>query len=237
MRWRVVASVLVSVAALGACTRSPALDPAPQGEPEFSVRQLPPSPSPLRVEVRAGEVHALIPADWDARPLPQARFPQEGFVASPRLSDWEDQAGAVRGMEAFWVDVTRLPIPSDYYYLVARGPAMSSLVANKNCHSTNRKVLADHPPELTGHGFSPGDYVVSATGTCQTHGRPTRWTYIVAAPGFGPAREVGLPSSGLYVVLAVVSGKRANALLHQIIQAARFGEVPISKIVAAVRTA
>jgi len=236
MRWRLVASVLIATSmSLTACTRGPSTVSAPT-PPEFSVRQLPPSPSPLRLEVQAGQVEALIPADWDVRPLSAARYPQEGFVASPQLSQWEGEAGVVRGMEAFWVDITRLRIPSDYYYLVARGPAVSSLAANKNCHPTGQQVLVDHPPELTGRHFSPGDYVVSATGTCRTRGQPTRWAYIVAAPGFGPVREVGLRSSGLYVVLAVVSGKRAGALLQQILQAARFGNVPITQIVAVART-
>jgi hypothetical protein len=203
---------------------------------EFSVRHLPPSPSPLRLEVQAGQVQALVPADWDVRPIPAARYPEEGFVASPQLSEWERQAGVVRGMEAFWVDITRLQIPSDYYYLVARGPAVSSLSSNKHCHPTGQQVLADHPPELTGRHFSAGDYVISATGTCRSQGQDTRWAYIVAAPGFGPVREVGLPSSGLYVVLAVVSGKRADALLDQMLRAARFGNVSITQIVAVART-
>ena len=236
MRWRLVASVLIAMfLSLTACTKAPGTVSAPAPQ-EFSVRQLPPSPSPLRLEVQAGQVEALIPADWEVRPLDATRYPQEGFVASPQLSQWEGEAGVVRGMEAFWVDITRLSIPSDYYYLVARGPAVSSLAANKNCHPTGQQVLADHPPELTGRHFSPGDYVVSATGTCRTNGQPTRWAYIVAAPGFGPVREVGLPSSGLYVVLAVVSGKRADALLQQMLQAARFGNVPITQIVAVART-
>jgi hypothetical protein len=139
-------------------------------------------------------------------------------------------------MEAFWVDVTTLHISSDYYYVVAKGPAMSSIVANKNCHFTDQEILADNPPELTGLTFSPGDYVVSAKGTCRGDGALTRWAYIVAAPGFGPVRSVGLPSSGLYVVLAVVSGRRAGQLLDQMIDGARFANVSITQIVAAART-
>jgi len=237
MRTRIAASMLVM--ALSACSgvSSPPRHDVPETLPEFSIRQLPASPSPLRVEVQAGDVQGLIPEDWQAQPLPQTRYPQQGFIASPSLADWDTGAGIVRGMEAFWVDVGKLQIPSDYYYLVARGPAIASLAGNSACHPAKDEVFVDHPPDLTGHRFSPSDYVESATGMCKVQGQRTRWAYIVAAPGFGPAREVGLPSSGLYVVLAVVSGKRANALLHQIIQAARFGEVPISKIVAAVRTA
>ena len=134
------------------------------------------------------------------------------------------------------MDVTGLHISSDYYYVVAKGPAMSSLVANKNCHSTAQEILADNPPRLTGPGFSPGDYVVSARGTCRSEGQATMWAYIIAAPGFGPVRQVGLPSSGLYVVLAVVSGRRAGALLEQMIDGARFANVSIIQIVAAARS-
>jgi hypothetical protein len=237
MRWRFAASALIAaVTSLSACTGSPSTVATHDTPPEFSVRRLPPSPSPLRLEVQSGEVEALVPADWDVQPISRARYPQEGFVASPQLSKWERGAGVVRGMEAFWVDITRLRIPSDYYYLVARGPAVSSLAGNKNCHPTGEQVLADHPPELTGRHFSPGDYVISAKGTCHSQGQATSWAYIVAAPGFGPVREVGLPSSGLYVVLAVVSGRRADALLQQMLQAARFGNVPITQIVAVART-
>lgn len=238
MRWRVAGSVVVIAAtALSACTRAvPSSPSTAPDEPEFSVHHLPPSPSPLSVEVRSGAVQGLIPGDWTAEPLPEARYPEQGFVASPQLEDWEGGAGLVRGMEAFWVDVSSLHVASDLFYVVARGPAMSSIVSNKACHSTGQEVLANHPPELTGWGFSPGDYVVSARGTCRTDGTPTKWAFIVAAPGFGPEREVGLPTSGLYVVLAVVSGKRAGALLQEMIDGARFANVSISQIVAAART-
>jgi hypothetical protein len=237
MRSRLAASVLVTaVTALSACSRVGLPTAASAPEPEFSVHQLPPSPSPLGWEVQSGQVQGLIPSGWQAEPLPPARFPQQGFVASPQLEDWEAGAGGIRGMEAFWVDVTSLHISSDYYYVVAKGPALAALVGNKNCHPTDREVLADHPPEFTGLEFSPGDYVVTARGTCRGEGGPTKWAYIVAAPGFGPVRQVGLPSSGLYVVLAVMSGKRAGALLDEMIDGARFANVSITQIVAAART-
>jgi hypothetical protein len=237
MRSRAAASVVVmAVTALSACTRAPLPSPPPDAGPEFSVHQLPPSPSPLGWEVQAGQVQGLIPSGWQAEPLPQTRFPQQGFVASPQLADWDAGAGAIRGMEAFWVDITSLHISSDYYYIVAKGPAMSSLFSNKHCHSTAREVLVDDPPQVTGPGFSPGDYVVSAKGTCRSEGSSTHWAYIVVAPGFGPVRQVGLPSSGLYVVLAVVSGKGAGDLLQGMIDGARFANVSITQIVAVART-
>ena len=102
MRWRFAASALIAaVTSLSACTGSPGTVATHDTLPEFSVRRLPPSPSPLRLEVQAGEVEGLIPADWDVQPISMARYPQQGFVASPQLSKWERGAGVVRGMEAF----------------------------------------------------------------------------------------------------------------------------------------
>jgi hypothetical protein len=60
-----------------------------------------------------------------------------------------------------------------------------------------------------------------------------QWAYIVAAPGFGPVRQVGLPTSGLYVVVAVVSGPNARRLLKEMLEGAQFGGTPISQIVRA----
>jgi hypothetical protein len=234
MRARTVVSF--TAVALTACGSVPSLSEAPASRPVFSVHQLPPSPSPLRIEVQAGSVQALIPNGWTAQPLPVSRYPQEGFVASPQLDLWERGAGAVGGMEAFWIDVAKLQIPSDYYYMVAQGPAMAALAANKNCRSATEEIYIDHPPDFTGRRFSPGDYVMSATGTCRTQGKPTRWAYVVAAPGFGPMRRMGIPTSGLYVVIAVVPGKRAGQLLKQILEAARFGDTSISDFLQAART-
>ena len=91
----------------------------------------------------------------------------------------------------------------------------------------------DRSPDLTGQTFSPSDYVVSASGSCQAGGRPTHWAYVVAAPGFGPVRQVGLPTSGLYVVVAVVSGRGADRLLREMLDGTQFGGTPISQIVRA----
>jgi hypothetical protein len=220
---------------LTACAGAPAVHDDPPPKTVFTVHHLPPSPSPLRVEVQAGSVQALIPDGWEPRPLPTARYPQEGFVASPQIEEWERGAGSVAGIEVFWIDVAKLNIPSDYYYMVAQGPAMAALAANKNCRSAGEEIYIDHPPDFTGRRFSPGDYVVSATGTCRTQGKPTRWAYVVAAPGFGPMRRVGIPTSGLYVVIAVVPGKKAGQILKQILEAARFGNTSISEILQAAR--
>ncbi len=175
----------------------------------------------------------MFPKSWQARPLPVSSVPQQGFVASPRIDRFERAAGTVQGIEAFWIDVAQLSIPSNYYYLAARNEALSALSTGKSCTAVRRDVVVDRPPDLTGSTFSPGDYVVSASGTCQSSSHPTRWAYVVAAPGFGPVRQVGLPTSGLYVVVAVVSGRHADRLLSEMLDGAEFGGTPISQIVRA----
>lgn len=234
MRVPIATSILIAF--LPACASTPSAEVPTLAE--FSVHELSPaaSPSPeLRLQVQSGYVRALIPNDWEARPLPLTRYPQEGFVAGPRISDWEEATGTVGGMEAFWVDVAKLRIPSDYYYLAARGPALGSLMGNEACRSAEQEVFVDHPPDFTGHRFSPGDYVASARGSCRTEAGRTRWAYVVAAPGFGPVRQVGIPNSGLYVIIAAMSGPKADLLLREMIESTRFGGSTFSQIVDAAR--
>lgn len=237
-------AVIVLLSAVTACARLPtasfgdASSEPSTLEPQFIVRPFPSgaAPSPM-VQVQAGVVEALIPQSWEARPLPEARLPQRGFVAAPRISDWDEGSGVVRGMEAYWIDVAEVRIPSDLYYLVARGPATGTLAAGKSCRAARHDIVADNPPDLSGHAFSPGDYVAAAEGTCKVQGKRTRWAYVVVAPGFGPARAIGIPSSGLYVVIAVVSGSRSGQLLQEIMRGARFGNASISQIVSRAGTA
>jgi hypothetical protein len=224
-------AALVMLAAVTACIRVPVGEAA--SPITFTIRafESPSAPSPLN-EVRTGQIRAVFPKHWEARPLPSS-VAQEGFVASPRVDRFERGAGTVQGIEAFWVDVAKLQIPSDYYYLAARGEALSALVTQNSCRAVRRDVLVDRPPDFTGQTWSPGDYVVSASGTCRVNERPMKWAYIVAAPGFGPVRQVGLPTSGLYVVVAVVSGPNAERLLKEMLEGAQFGGTPISQIVRA----
>ena len=60
-----------------------------------------------------------------------------------------------------------------------------------------------------------------------------RWAYVVAAPGYGPVREIGIPSSGLYVVMAEVSGPNAEVLLKEMFQRASFGDSTLNQLVQA----
>jgi hypothetical protein len=230
---RTTMAALVLATAATACSRVPTANSTDAaGPPDFATHPFvsPSSPSPL-VRIQAGYVQAVVPGSWEAAPLPRTLYPREGFVAAPRIEDWAEGDGTVRGMEMFWIDVAKMRIPSDYYYLVARGPVLDALRANKACDSAPEQVYLDHPPDLTGRRFSPSDYVASGTGTCRIHGRHTRWAYVVAAPGFGPLRSIGIPTSGLYVVIAVVSGARSNILLREMLESARFGGTPMTQIV------
>ena len=62
-------------------------------------------------------------------------------------------------------------------------------------------------------------------------GELTHWAYVVAAPGFGPVREVGIPNSVLYVVVAEVSGPGSARILTQLMKGASFDSATISQIV------
>jgi hypothetical protein len=188
--------------------------------------------------VTAGPVHALIPSGWRAVATDPGDTVHQGFVASPRPSSWGDPHGGMPGMSATWIDATRVGVPSDYYYLAATGPLLSRLAASNRCRTVDRDVYANNAPSfLTGSLRSSGDYVARAEGVCAGDGEAaTRWAYFVAAPGHGPARQVGIPASGLYVVVALAPrGPEASTLLDQLLDHTRFGDAAIDDFVRAVR--
>jgi hypothetical protein len=231
MRLRAAALVIVGVAT--ACTRAPVSIPA--APVSLSLRPVASNitPSPL-VEVRVGDVEGVFPSAWEARMVSTDHYPRQGFVASPRIDDWERGAEGVPGIEAFWVDVARLGISSEYYYLAARNASFGQIPEGERCTVPRSQVFANHPPDLTGATFSPSDYVASARGRCLTaDGTAMRWAYVVAAPGFGPARGIGIPSSGLYVVMAEVSGPNAEYILKEMLQRARFGNATLMQVLQA----
>ena len=99
---------------------------------------------------------------------------------------------------------------------------------------SQRNVVANHPPDFTGVHDSPSDFVASVRGRCVgANGLATRWAYVVAAPGFGPVRQLGIPTSGLYVVMAQVAGPHADMLLTQMLSRARFGDTTVPQLVRA----
>jgi hypothetical protein len=134
-------------------------------------------------------------------------------------------------------DTSAVGVPSDYYYLAATGPLLSRLTRSDACRSDSQQVFLDNAPSFdAGAPGSAGDYMARGEGTCHVDGRPTRWAYFVAAPGFGPVRAVGIPQSGLYVVVAVMRDtRRAPTLLDRLIDHTSFGGARVSDFVTAAR--
>jgi hypothetical protein len=189
------------------------------------------SPSPFS-QVTAGEVSALVPDDWEA--VASAEDVHEGFFASPEPGAWSRMDGSVAGMSATWIDATRVGVPSDLYYMVATGPALGRLTHSPGCRAISQRVIADHRPAYLTGNDSVGDYIAQGKGTCTVRGVPTRWAYFVAAPGFGPAREVGIPASGLYVVVAVLpDSRRASGMLRTLLRGTTFGGAGVHDFIAA----
>lgn len=191
-----------------------------------------PSPTPFNL-VTAGQVQGAVPKTWEASLVDPASGIRGGFVASPRTGRWSDIDGSAVGMSATWVDATRVGVPSDFYYLAANGPLLSRLTTSANCRQQFHRVYLDRRPTFDLDGSSPGHYMTEGAGVCQRGARATRYAYFVAAPGFGPVHEMGIPSSGLYVVVAVVpAAKGARNLLEELIGRTRFGDESIRDFVA-----
>jgi hypothetical protein len=213
-----------------------ATDSQPLPRPEERI-QIHPTGSPY-VQIDAGEVRALVPHGWQAV-LATGDGVREGFVASPKPSAWQAFDGETYGMAATWIDATRVGVPSDFYYLAATGPLLSRLTATPGCRTKQRQVFANHVPSFIASGAadSAGDYVARGEGVCTSPNHPaTRWSYFVAAPGFGPARTVGIPSSGLYLVVAMTrESPRAHRLLDRLLGSIRFGGAGIVDFARAVR--
>jgi hypothetical protein len=226
---------LVLVATTAGCTWQPDLATSvPAGEP-IEVR-----PTPQEYDrVTAGWVQALVPSGWQAVPTDPGDLHRQGFVASPRPRAWAELRRGATGLSATWVDATRVGVPSDYYYLAATGPALSRLVGSDGCRRLGERIYVNNAPAFaSGRRRSTGDFVASGTGVCDAPGRAaTRWKYFVAAPGLGPAREIGIPSSGLYVVVALApAGPDAARLLDELLAHTRFGEASMGDFIRAVRT-
>jgi hypothetical protein len=230
---RIVACVAVAVVAAG-CRVEAAPPTTPIDDGGLLVRPLP-APSPFS-QVTAGPVQALVPFEWESRRLGGEDL-SEGFVASPRLDEWMRMDGSVQGMAAVWLDGTRGGVPSDYYYLAATGPMLHGLTQREGCRAFT-KVVVDHRPAFGSGAISVGDFVVRGSGTCPAASGKgtTRWAYFVAAPGVGPVREMGIPNSGLYVVVAVVrDNPDAAQQLRSMLLSARFGDASVEDLLAAAR--
>ncbi|HJY32399.1 MAG TPA: hypothetical protein VJ573_05830 [Actinomycetota bacterium] len=226
----VIGSLVIALVAV-ACGEASATPPPGPDASDLLIRQ---SPSPFQ-QVSAGPVSALIPDSWKPRLAGPIDDPRQGIVAGPRPQAWRGDRPPLEGLAAMWIDGTAIGVPSDYYYLAATGPALDDLTGSEQCRATRRYVVAKHLPAFAqGATDSPGDYVAHGLGTCTVGDQPTRWAYFVAAPGYGPLREVGIPSSGLYVVVAVMpASPRASFLLNRLLRRTEFNGSSVADMIEA----
>jgi hypothetical protein len=228
---RKLAGCFVLVAVAVACGDAVANAPLPNGPTHLEIRQ---SPSPFQ-QVSAGPVSTLIPDAWRPRLAGAFDDPRQGIVAGPRPGGWGLDRPPLEGLAAMWVDGTAVGVPSDYYYLAATGPALDAITGSELCRATQQFVVSDHVPAFAkGKPDSPGDYVAHGQGTCSVGRQPARWAYFVAAPGFGPVRELGIPTSSLYVVVAVMpASPRAPVLLDRLLSRTEFNGASVEEMIAA----
>lgn len=229
---RRVIGVLVAALVAAGCGDL-AVDAPAAATPPLVIRQ---SPSPFQ-HVSAGPVSATIPDAWRTRLAGSSEDPRQGIVAGPRLTAWHGDRPPIEGLAAMWVDGTEVGVPSDYYYLAATSTALHLITGSRRCRADQHRVIVDHVPTYArGSLDSPGDFVARGVGTCTVRDRRTRWAYFVAAPGYGPVREVGIPTSGLYVVVAAMpESPRAPVLLDRLLERTEFNGASVAEMIEAAR--
>jgi hypothetical protein len=228
---RKLAGCFVLMVIAAGCGDAVADAPRPNGATPLQIRQ---TTSPFQ-QVSAGPVSTLIPDAWEPRLAGAFDDPRQGIVAGPRPGVWGISRPPLEGLAAMWVDGTAVGVPSDYYYLAATGPALDAITGSELCRATREFVVSDHLPAFAqGEPDSPGDYVAHGQGTCTVGRQPARWAYFVAAPGYGPVRQLGIPTSGLYVVVAVMPvSPRAPFLLNRLLSRTEFNGASVEEMIAA----
>jgi hypothetical protein len=232
---RLLAALLLAVTVASGTAPGPVRPPAAQA-------------GPLR-QVTAGRVAALVPRDWDVRPLASKAASREGLAASveqkgrinpstsPEAADWGKRPQPEFGLQAYWVNAASIQVPTDYYYLAARGTALERPFAVQACEPHDRQVLTDHRPVFDRRLYSAGDFVATAAGTCRVGEVTSRWASFVAAPGYGPVREVGIPESGLYYAVVVMpEGPQAAERVRDVLLQVSFGGTTVSEFLHVART-
>jgi len=186
--------------------------------------------------VSAFGVSAMVPGDWVATPADDAAY-AVGVAATPGPAITIGSVPMEQGLIATRIDATAVGAPSDLYYLAAKGPILGGIDTDTRCRIAREQVYADHAPAaITGRTASPGDFVATANGTCGRRNAVTRWSYFIAAPGFGPARERGIPGSGLYLIVAATPAIPGSAkILAQMVGRVRFGDDGMEDFLHAVR--
>ena len=128
-----------------------------------------------------------------SRPAADTGF-RGGFLASPHPDRWRRMDGGVAGMSATWVDATKCGHAVRLLLPRRHGPVLSSLTESRRCRARPRtcswtagqRSWRGRPTATTW----PGE------GSCDVRGASTRWAYFVAAPGYGPVHEIGIPPRG-----------------------------------------
>ena len=232
---KVILGVMFAAATSGCVGAAHSKAPGPP-DPALQL-QIQSSPSPYS-EVTIGPVQGLVPDGWKTFAAATDGNVQSGFVATPEPGAWRRMDGSAVGMTATWVDATRVGVPSDFYYMAATGPLLSGLTHSIGCVARSRRIFVNERPTFeSGPPGSAGDYVASGRGTCDIHGRLTQWAYFVAAPGFGPVRQIGIRSSGLYVIVIVLPRSHSGAItMKQLLLHTRFAGAGISDFVKAARS-
>jgi len=186
--------------------------------------------------VSAFGVSAMVPGDWVAKPADDAAY-AVGVAATPGPAVTIGSVPMEQGLIATRIDATAVGAPSDLYYLAAKGPILGGIDVDTRCRIATEHVYADHAPAaITGRTASPGDFVATANGTCGGRHAATRWSYFIAAPGFGPARERGIPGSGLYLIVAATPSIPGSArILARMVGRVRFGDDGMQDFLHAVR--
>ncbi|HEX9891591.1 MAG TPA: hypothetical protein VGB28_05970 [Actinomycetota bacterium] len=200
------------------------------------VGPIPPPPAegaPLRSASAAG-VEVLVPKEWRVGRIGTGSSHRQGIRASLDPTEWGARRSRAAGLEAYWVDATLIGVPTDYYYLAAREPALDRFAGRPRCRATRYDVLLDERPRLgRGGRMSDGNFVALQTGICRSRGRITRWASFVAAPGFGPVREMGIPESGMYYAVVAVDGPATRREVANLLGEVSFGGTRVKEFVRA----
>jgi hypothetical protein len=193
-----------------------------------ALRSSDPATAGMRVVAAAG-VATHLPPKWEFRPLGvSTEERRNGLQASSEALGMIPTDLRQPGLEAYWVDATDVGVPSDYYRFAARGP-VQDVLRSPGCQRDAR-VVARSPEEV----ITSGQYVSAQLGTCRVWSGSVRWASFVAAPGFGPARPLGIPRSGLYVVRASVpNGPHAERQLRMLMNGVSFGGTSVPELMSA----
>jgi hypothetical protein len=184
---------------------------------------------PMRA-VAAEGVTAFVPQRWEFRPILSESGSFRGLQASRRLDRWGDGRRPRAALEAYWIDATDVRVPSDYYYLAARGPAMDALPATDACMNEKR-VWVGRGHRVRPPPRWPAEFVATATGTCGAR----RWAAFVAAPGFGRTRTIGISQSGMYFVfVSVHDSPDADRKVLRMLSEVTFGSTSVGEFLDAV---